>query len=102
MSNVVTNLTIFLMIIFYIIVGITFMGVFPDSKGEPNCSLIFMWPVCILHFTCYSILFGSYELGKTIRKRLISIYNKYYKRKKKNKEDRCDEIIKEILKHWDE
>ena len=72
MSSVVTNLTIFLMIIFYIIVGITFMGVFPDSKGEPNCSLIFMWPVCILHFTCYSILFGSYKLGKTI---LICVFS---------------------------
>lgn len=50
MNSVVTNLTIFLMIIFYIIVGITFMGVFPDSKGEPNCSLIFMWPVYLTFY----------------------------------------------------
>lgn len=100
MNKTVELLIMFILFASYIVIGITYMGIFPDSKGNPNCTLIILWPISFLCFLLYSLLYGSYKLGKAIGKKLkhISHNNKYMI----SKEDRCDQIIQEILDHWDE
>lgn len=71
-----------ILVILYLVIGVTFMGIFPDSNCEPNIFMMILWPISIVAFVIITLLFIPYNVGRKIRSRLIC-----YKKRRNRKYD---------------
>lgn len=69
-----------LLLIIYLVIGTTCMGIFTKNNKEPSIIIMFLWPIFVTFFLFYIL----YKVGRIIRNKLIYIRRKNngYRRRK--------------------